>query len=298
MRKNGPESGGGPMDQEVLRLCCALCVALLLLVPHTEAQSGPGFASNGIHSASFQAQEHTNSSAAAKGSQTTALNSASVPASALITVSQVNWLAALSGQMLISESPAGTSFGINANGLLAVADTSNLVLLNTQTGVSSTLAWPSASAVAIDPANNIYVSVLYGSVTGIVKLPYTGGTSNNGYAAFSTSASGMATCTAGGTVLCKLPGTVGDMLPGAMAFDASGTLFLTTSIGSTLASNSIWKCTAACLNGRGLQGAGCVARCVQQLRPDGCGRVVPRLGRQSVFYGFVHLHRSVVVCDL
>ncbi|MDR3724355.1 MAG: hypothetical protein P4K83_07690 [Terracidiphilus sp.] len=221
MYKSAPRSGSGQMGLKVLRLCCALCAALLLFLPRAEAQR----------------------------SESPALNPHNVPPNAQVTVYQVNWLDALSGQMLIGASPAGTSFGVNSNGLLAVADTANLVLINTQTGVSSSLTWPGANAVAIDLANNIYVSVLYGSVAGIVKLPYTGGTSNNGYAAFSTPTSSIATCTAGGTVLCKLPGVVGDMLPGAMAFDTSGNLFLATSIGNTLTNNSIWKCTTVCLNG-------------------------------------------------
>ena len=200
-------------------------------------------AGNGIYSAATSVTESF---------LVTSLATVTVPAADEAIVYQLNWLAALGGEALVSESPAGSSFGVTTTGELVVADTANLVLYNTQTGAATTLgAWLNAQAVAIDPSNNIYVADLYGTVNGIVKVPYVGGATNGGYAAFTTPAPGLATCTTGGATECQLPSNVGSVAPGAMVFDKNGNLFWETASAGASGGNGIWKCTAACIAGTG-----------------------------------------------
>lgn len=181
-----------------------------------------------------------------------ALTPTPIPVNAQVVVSQLNWLAALGGSAFVSANADGSSFGVNSNGAVAIADTNSLVLYNSTTGAATTLgAWPNASAVAIDSQNNLYVGNLYGSSTNIVKLPYTGGTSNGGYAAFTTPAESLPACSASSTAECALPSTLGLVNPGAMTFDASGNLFWVTASDGSSGGNGIWECNAACLTGSG-----------------------------------------------
>ena len=180
-----------------------------------------------------------------------ALTAAPVPAGAKVIVSQVNWLAALNGSALVSSNPAGSSFGVNTSGEIAVADTNNLVLFNAQTGATITLgAWSNASALAIDSKNNLYAgNPFFATVNDIVMIPYVGGTANGGYAAFTTPQAGMATCTAASKTECVLPSTLGAVNPGAMAFDAQDDLFWVSAADGASGGNGIWECTVACLGG-------------------------------------------------
>ena len=174
-----------------------------------------------------------------------------VPAADEVLVSQLNWLDSLNGNAFVSGNPAGSSFAVNSNGQIAVANASNLVLFNSQTGAATTLgAWASASAAAIDSQNNIYVSNLYGPVYGIVKLPYVGGTANAGYAAFTTPTASLSACTSSGTTECSLS-RVGAINAGAMAFDTAGDLFWVTASSGATSGNGIYECSVACLAGTG-----------------------------------------------
>jgi hypothetical protein len=184
--------------------------------------------------------------------QVTTLTAVPVPAAADVIVSQVNWRAPLNGNAFASGNPAGSSFAVNSNGQMAVANTNNVLLFNTQTGVATTLgAWSSASALALDSKNNIYVGNLYGPVNLIVKLPYIGGTANGGYAAFTTPTASLAVCTASGTTECALPTNLGAVNPGAMTFDANGNLFYVTAGTGSTSGNSIYECKLTCLGGTG-----------------------------------------------
>ena len=178
-----------------------------------------------------------------------ALAVAPVPVSADVIVSQLNWLDALPGYVQTSNNPAGGSFGVNTVGQIAVADTNNLILINAQTGVSTTLGpWSGASAVAVDSKNNIYVGSLYGSPAVVAKVPYIGGAANGGYAAFATPSTTTPACTSTSTTECTVT-RVGSISPSALAFDSAGDMFWITSSSGT--ANSIYECTVACLAGTG-----------------------------------------------
>jgi hypothetical protein len=174
-----------------------------------------------------------------------------VPTTTGVVVSQVNWLASLVGYVQTSNNPTGGSFAVNSYGEIAVADTDNIYLINAQTGVVTTLgAWSGASAVAIDSKNNIYVGNLYGTPDIILKIPYVGGSANDGYAAFTTPTTSTAACTTSSTTECSVP-HVGTFYPDAMAFDSAGDLFWITSTTGLSGGNGIWECTVACLGGTG-----------------------------------------------
>ncbi|MGA7343560.1 MAG: hypothetical protein WBE72_19050 [Terracidiphilus sp.] len=177
-----------------------------------------------------------------------------IPADAQVILTQVEWLNTFTGYVQTSNNPTGGSFAVNALGEIAEADTNNLYLINAQTGAETTLGvWSGASAVAIDGNNNIYVGSLYGAPETVVKLPYVGGTSNGGYAAFTTPTTGLAACTALSTTECAVS-HVGTIYPDAMAFDAKGDLFwITGGDGNTsgYTANGIYECAAACLGGTG-----------------------------------------------
>ena len=183
--------------------------------------------------------------------QVTALTSVPVPADAEVIVSQLNWLDAFKGYVQTSNNPTGGSFAVNAYGELAVADTDNLYLINTQTGAETTLgAWSGASAIAIDSKNNIYVGSLYGSPASVIKVPYVGGASNRGYAAFTTPATSTPACTASSATEC-IVSAAGAVYPSAMGFDTAGDLFWIPSSDGVSGGNGIWECTVACLSGTG-----------------------------------------------
>ena len=175
-----------------------------------------------------------------------------VPANARMLVSQVNWRASLGGYAYASGNPAGSSFAVNSNGSIAVANSSNLVLFNAQTGAATTLGpWASASALTVDSKDNIYVGNPYGPVNSIVKLPYIGGAANGGYAAFTTPTASIAVCTAASTTECVLPTNLGAVNPASLAFDAKGDLFYATAGDGSSGGNSIYECNLTCLGGTG-----------------------------------------------
>jgi len=199
-------------------------------------------AGNSIYSAATPVQQSF---------QVTALTPVPVPADTEVIVSQVNWLDAFPGYVQTSNNPTGGSFAVNAYGELAVADTKDLYLINTQTGAEITLGpWPGASAIAIDSNSNIYVGSLYGSPESVIKIPYVGGSSNGGYAAFTTPTTSTPACTASSTTECTVS-AVGAIFPSAMAFDRAGDLFWITSSDGATGGNGIWECTVACLGGTG-----------------------------------------------
>ena len=117
----------------------------------TITASQPG---NGIYSAAApKAQSFT----------VNALASLPIPAAADVIVSQVNWLNTLNGNAFVSSNSDGSSFAVNSAGDIVVANTNNLVLFSAATGAATTLgSWASASAVAVDSHNNIYIGNLYG----------------------------------------------------------------------------------------------------------------------------------------
>ena len=181
-----------------------------------------------------------------------ALPVAAVPASAQVIVSQVNWRALIGGYAFTAGNPAGSSFGVNGNGMVAMANNNNVVLFNAQTGALNTLgAWSSSSALAVDGQNNIYVGNSYGPLNAIVKIPYVGGSTNGGYAAFTTPSSSTPICTSAGNIECVLPANLGSVNPGSMAFDASGDLFFATAGSGNTSGNGIYECNVTCLSGTG-----------------------------------------------
>ena len=199
-------------------------------------------AGNGIYSAATPVQQSF---------PVTALAPVPVPADADVIVSQINWLDAFKGYVQTSNNPTGGSFAVSTYGELALADTNDLYLINTQTGTETTLgAWSGASAIAIDSKNNIYVGSLYGSPESVIKVPYVGGSSNGGYAAFTTPTSSTPACTAFSTAECTVS-AVGAIYPSAMGFDTAGDLFWITSSDGVAGGNGIWECTVACLGGTG-----------------------------------------------
>jgi hypothetical protein len=203
----------------------------------TAAQAG-----NGIYSAATPV---------AQSFQVTTLPPVPVPSDAELMVSQVNWLAALGGYVQTSNNSTGGSFAAGSNGEIAVADTKSLNLINAQTGVLTVLgAWTGSSGAAMDSKNDIYVGSLYGTPVVIVKLPYVGGSTNSGYAAFSTPSTSTPACTGSSTTECTVT-AVGAINSEAMEFDAKGDLFWITSSTGLSGGNGIWECTAACLGGTG-----------------------------------------------
>ncbi len=183
--------------------------------------------------------------------QVSAVAPVPVPAADDIIVSQVNWLDPLTGYVQTSNNATGGSFAANTVGQVAVADTNNLILINALTGSATTLgAWSGASAVAVDAKNNLYVGTLYGAPAVLVKLPYTGASTNGGYAAFAAPTASTPVCTTASTTECTVS-AVGSVYPSALAFDATGDLFWVTSSSRATSGNSIYECTASCLAGSG-----------------------------------------------
>lgn len=166
-----------------------------------------------------------------------------------VILSQTTWLNTLQGGGAItSGDPAGTSFAVNQNGDVILANASKILLFNGQTGAVTTLGtWSNAQAVTVDSHNNLYVANLYSDT--IVKVPFV----NGAYAAFTSSPAGA--CTGSDTVACTLPNlTVASngyyFQVNAIAFDAQGDFFWTVNNSGTGA-NGIFECSAACLYGSG-----------------------------------------------
>ena len=215
-----------------------------------------------------------------------------VPTTTGVVVSQVNWLASLVGYVQTSNNPTGGSFAVNSYGEIAVADTDNIYLINAQTGVVTPVgAWSGASAVAIDSKNNIYVGNLYGTPDIILKIPYVGGSANDGYAAFTTPTTSTAACTTSSTTECSVP-HVGTFYPDAMAFDSAGDLFWITSTTGLSGGNGIWECTVACLGGTG-NPVEIYLEPTATTPPAHCRRPGHRSQWECVLHGFLHLCKYV-----
>ena len=175
-----------------------------------------------------------------------------IPPAADIILSQITWLSKINGNAFSSSNPAGGSFAVNSNGDAVVANTKILELINGETGVITNLgSLSSGGAVTIDSNNNIYLGDLY-NMSALVELPYTGASTNGGYAAFTTdpASSTPPACGATPTTECSITG-VGSFYPGAIAFDKNGNLFWATSGNGATSGNSIYECTVACLGGTG-----------------------------------------------
>jgi uncharacterized membrane protein len=182
----------------------------------------------------------------------TAPTTVPVPASSEVVVSQVNWRTLIGGYSFASGNPAGSSDGVNTNGSVVIANSNGVVLINELTGVTTTLgAWSSASGLAVDAGNNIYVGNPYGPVNAIIKVPYVGGSANGGYAAFTTPTASTPVCAAGGMVECMLGSNLGAVNIASMTFDVGGDLFYATASNGSMGGNSIYECNTACIAGTG-----------------------------------------------
>jgi hypothetical protein len=172
-----------------------------------------------------------------------------VPAADEVLVSQVNWLQSLGGNAITSNNPAGGSMGVTSNGEIVAGTGSGVKLFNSVTGAPTTLAsWGGAGAVAVDSGNNIYISNYYSSAP-IAKLPYVGGSTNAGYAAFTVPTGSTPACTSTSTTECTIAAP-GSVTLAAMTFDAAGDLFYVTSYEGS-GTNAIYECSVACLGGTG-----------------------------------------------
>jgi hypothetical protein len=181
-----------------------------------------------------------------------ALPTVSVPPSADVIVSQVNYLANVGGYMLSAGNPGGGSMGVNSHGMVVVANDVNIQLVNATTGALINLgAWGNSAAAAVDPNDNIYLGNSYGPVNSIVKLPYTGAATNGGYAPFTTPTTSTPLCTGTSTTECLLPANLGSINVASMAFDAAGDLFFITAGSGNTAGNSLYECVLTCLSGTG-----------------------------------------------
>jgi sugar lactone lactonase YvrE len=176
---------------------------------------------------------------------------AGVPA---LTMNQRNWLGNLpNGGAFAGASAAGTSFGVNAAGNVAIGTAygASVYIYNVSAATWTKLGtygkYNNTGGVALDSAGNLYVAALYSGI--VVKLPY----NNGAYATLTDATSGTApaNCTGTDTTECVVAGvsnTAGIGGVSAMTFDSHGNLFLATDDQGT-APHSIWECTAACMAG-------------------------------------------------
>ena len=184
--------------------------------------------------------------------QVTALPTVSVPANADVIVSEINFRVNVGGYALSAGNPAGGSLGVSSLGMVALANNQNVELVNATTGALITLGpWSNAAATAVDANNNIYVGNSYGPINSIVKIPYVGGGTNGGYAAFTTPTATTPLCTTAANTECLLPANLGSINVSSMAFDASGNLFFVTAGSGQTSGNGIFECNLTCLAGTG-----------------------------------------------
>jgi Chitobiase/beta-hexosaminidase C-terminal domain len=180
------------------------------------------------------------------GAATYAINSATNGTSLTVLTNQISTLGTFQGGgALPGGSPAGNGMAVDAYGNLITGTSYGGDILEFAPGATSGTVLLSASGYnpggpAIDAGGNLYLSNEYnGTVT---KVPASGGT----YATVSNPGSVTATCTGSDTAECNLPTSMPVSGIVAMAFDASGDLFFTSTGGSSNPS-TVYECTAACL---------------------------------------------------
>ena len=158
-----------------------------------------------------------------------------------VVVSQASLVAATSGGFTTGGDPSGGSFAVTQQGDIAVGTTyggNGLVLVNSVTGLLTYYSAASnAVGVTIDPQNNLYYGTFYGGSIG--KIPYVNG-------AYPPPPSSQSACTGNDTTWCTLPNPGSPIK--AMAFDASGDLFMVTQTSSTAnTGNKIYELTKGSL---------------------------------------------------
>jgi len=201
-------------------------------------------AGNGVYSAATPV---------AQSFQVIALTPIPVPADAEVIVSQVNWLAVINGYMMSGGNPTGSSFAVNSNGDAIVANNNDLILVNGQTGATTTLgAIDNGAAVAVDSKNSVYFGSVYNNeTTTIVKIPYNAGAANLGYGTFTAPSTATPVCTSTSSSECLLPSNLGTVNIASITVDPKGDLIWATSGSGATAGNAIYECNVACAGGSG-----------------------------------------------
>lgn len=172
---------------------------------------------------------------------TVAVPAQSVPNVSITQVTQIGSFG--SGGALSGGDPAGSSFAVDSLGNLYSGNTYGGQILEFPAGSTTATKLASFSnpgPVAIDSAGNLYIGGTYSAT--IVKIPLVGGT----YAAISSPGSSTPACTGTDTAECTLPISAPVSGLVAMAFDAAGDLFFTSTSGGTNP-NAVFVCTAACV---------------------------------------------------
>jgi hypothetical protein len=190
-----------------------------------------------------------------------------------VIVSQARALGTTGGGVISGTSPAGTTVGLTTTGNIILGNTygNSIVSINVTTGTSTTLGtYSGAQAVAVDSANNIYISS-YGT-SAIVKVPYL---TNGTYPTISTYASGTTpACTGTDTQECALKALTSTYIYGyqALAFDPSGNFYFVTAYnpyysGANPSSGTIFKCSATCFANANQGVTGNAAAVFQETQP-------------------------------
>jgi sugar lactone lactonase YvrE len=157
-------------------------------------------------------------------------------------MNQINW-SYQSGSFTDGQNPAGGSFAVTQNGLIYVGTTySNKTdIVSQSTGaLVQQISMSGGGMFTIDSHNNLYMGHLYNSA--VFKIPFVSGA----YVALSD-VSTAPNCTGTDIAIC----TVANLPSGgtkAVAFDASGNLYMVTVPGSP-GVNAVYECKAACQTG-------------------------------------------------
>jgi Chitobiase/beta-hexosaminidase C-terminal domain len=190
----------------------------------------------------------------------TALYTIDLPASAFqnVVMSQVTEIGPAAvpsaGGSQSGSVPAGDSMAVNSLGDVIFTDTFGNETLLLSPGVTTPTVLGTTSnpnGVAVDSQNNLFMGFSYSPT--VVKVPYSGGTTNAGYAAISVPTSSTPNCTGSDTAECVMSNlTTGSSSSAdivSLLFDAAGDLFYSTgnASGGAGTSNAIFECTAACL---------------------------------------------------
>lgn len=179
-----------------------------------------------------------------------------------VIVTQVNWLYALtSGTPYTVADTAGSSFAVNSKGdvLMSNASGGQILMINGKSGAMTVLGTYGSSntsgGVAVDSANNLYVSGLYQPY--IAKIPY----NNGAYAAIQPYVSGTTpTCANDGTDTAEclwLPSLTTSPVGAlfgvvSMVFDAQGDFFWATpAVTGGASPYSVLECSASCIASHG-----------------------------------------------
>ncbi len=182
------------------------------------------------------------------------------PAGTDVMMSQVNWLANYpNGGLWGAPMWAGSSFAVNsANGNIVFSTTwgGSIEMLNPQTEVLTTLGtYSDSGGLTLDSNNNLYIVGQYSPI--VLKVPFI----NGAYVSFEDPAPLGYTppgyplppnCTGSDTAACVVAPLTNLNSNGeaTLAFDSQGDIFMATTNNSVVIndlSNSIYECTAACL---------------------------------------------------